>query len=83
LKREIKELKNDSISAYLRELTNDNNTDYSLWKATKKLTDLLCRLPQSGKQVESGPETMNNKLNNFLNTWNIYSNHRQVRKKKK
>ena len=36
LKREIKELNNDSISAYLRELTNDNNTDYSLWKATKK-----------------------------------------------
>jgi hypothetical protein len=37
LKRKIKELKNDSISAYLRELTNDNNTDYSLWKATKKM----------------------------------------------
>jgi len=36
LKREIKELKNDSVSSYLRELTNDNNTDYSLWKATKK-----------------------------------------------
>jgi predicted house-cleaning noncanonical NTP pyrophosphatase (MazG superfamily) len=36
LKREIKELKNDSISAFLSELTNDSNTDYSLWKATKK-----------------------------------------------
>ena len=35
LKREIKELNNDPISAYLRELTNDNNTDYSLWKTTK------------------------------------------------
>jgi len=46
LKREIKELNNDSISAYLRELTNDNNTDYSLWKKTKKLnTDQLCRFP--------------------------------------
>ena len=33
LKREIEELNNDSISAYLRELTNDNNTDYYLWKA--------------------------------------------------
>jgi hypothetical protein len=30
LKREIKELKNDSISCYPRELINDNNTDYSL-----------------------------------------------------
>jgi len=36
LKREIKELKNESFSAYLSELTNDNNTVYSLWKATKK-----------------------------------------------
>jgi hypothetical protein len=35
LKIEIKELNNDSINAYLRELTIDNNTDYSLWKATK------------------------------------------------
>jgi len=37
LKREIKELKTDTISAYLREMTNDSNTDYSLWKATKKI----------------------------------------------
>ena len=48
LKREIKELKNDTISGYLRELTNDNSTDYSLWKATKKhLVGLSCRSPQS------------------------------------
>ena len=37
LRREIKELTNDSISTYLTELTNDNNTDYSVWKATKKI----------------------------------------------
>jgi hypothetical protein len=45
LKREIKELKNVSISAYLRELTNDNKTDYSLWKATKNLIGLSCKSP--------------------------------------
>jgi hypothetical protein len=53
----------------------------SLWKITKKekLKDLFCRFLQSGKQMESGPETMNKKLN----TWNIYSNHMGVRKEKK
>jgi hypothetical protein len=38
-------LKNDSISAYLRELSNDNNTDYSLWKATKKLNRPVTQIP--------------------------------------
>ena len=37
LRRGIKELKKDSISAYLSELTNDNNSDYSLWKANKNI----------------------------------------------
>jgi hypothetical protein len=69
LKREIKEIKKDAISAYLSKLTNDNNTDYSVWKATKKkLKDLLCIFPQSGKQMESGPETVNKKRNDLLNT---------------
>jgi len=45
LKREIKELTNDSISTYLRELTNDNNTDYSLWKATKKINRPDMQIP--------------------------------------
>jgi hypothetical protein len=49
----------------------------------KKLKDLSCRFPQTGKEMESGPETMNKKLNDLLNTWNIYSNHMGVRKKKK
>ena len=52
LKREIKELKNDSISAYLSEMNNYNNTDYSLWKVTKKLKDQSCRFPQLGKKME-------------------------------
>lgn len=37
LKREIQRIRNESIGDYLRELTNDNKTDYSLWKATKRL----------------------------------------------
>jgi hypothetical protein len=37
LKREIQEVKNESINSYLRGLTNEKETDYSLWKATKRL----------------------------------------------
>jgi len=59
LKREINEIKNDSISAYLNELTNDNNTDYSLWKATKKIKGPVIQISQSRKQVESGPKILN------------------------
>jgi ribosomal protein S3AE len=32
LKEEIKQLKNDTISEFLRELTNDSSTEFSLWK---------------------------------------------------
>lgn len=37
LTREIQKLKNESVNFYLSKLTNDSNTDYSLWKATKTL----------------------------------------------
>jgi len=57
--------------------------DYSLWKATKKLTGLLCRFPKSGKQMANGPGTMNKKLNDLLNTWSIHSKYRGNRKKTK
>jgi hypothetical protein len=49
LKREIKELTNDSTSTYLRELT-DNNTDYSLWKATKKINRPVMQIPPTRKR---------------------------------
>lgn len=37
LRREIIEIKNESINKYLSELTDGKETDYSLWKVTKKL----------------------------------------------
>lgn len=45
LKREIQKLKNESINAYLRNLTNDRTSDYSLWKATKNLKRPLMQIP--------------------------------------
>lgn len=35
LKREIIEIKNELINSYPRELTDDKETNYSLWKVTK------------------------------------------------
>ena len=83
LQREIKELSNDSVSFYLREITNDNNTDYSLWKATKNFIDRLCRFPQSGKQMGRGLGTMDKIHNDLLNIWNIYCDCKRDRKKQK
>jgi hypothetical protein len=37
LKEEIKQLKNDTMSEFLRELTNESSTEYSLWKINKNL----------------------------------------------
>ena len=40
LKKTIQKIKEESISVYLSELTDDKNTDYSLWKATRSLNDI-------------------------------------------
>lgn len=45
LKREIQEIKNESINKYLRELTDDQNSDYSLWKAAKRLNRPIKSIP--------------------------------------
>ena len=83
LKREIKELKNDTISAYLRELTNDNSTDYSLWKAIKNLSRPIMQIPPIRKTDGDGPETMNKKPNDLQNTKNKYSSCTEIREKNK
>ena len=36
LKKEIQKFKNESMENYLSELTDEKNTEYSLWKATKR-----------------------------------------------
>jgi hypothetical protein len=37
LKREIKEVKNESMNSCLRKLTNEKETDCSLWKVMKRM----------------------------------------------
>lgn len=45
LRREIQEIKNESINFYLKNLSNDKDTDYSLWKATKKIKRPITQMP--------------------------------------
>jgi hypothetical protein len=50
LRRTILDIKQQSIEAYLQELTDDASTDYSLWKATKRLKRLTMNIPPLRKQ---------------------------------
>ena len=45
LRREIERLKDESIESYLRNLTADKDTNYSLWKATKKIKRPILQIP--------------------------------------
>jgi hypothetical protein len=45
LRRTIQEIKQQSIAAYLQDLTDEASTDYSLWKATKRLKRPVMSIP--------------------------------------
>ncbi|CAG9828874.1 unnamed protein product [Diabrotica balteata] len=45
LKREIQNTKNSTINYFLSNITADQNTDYSLWKATKRLKRPIIHSP--------------------------------------
>ena len=45
LKREIQKLKEESMSAYLSKLSACEETNYSLWKATKKMKNAITAIP--------------------------------------
>jgi hypothetical protein len=45
LKYEIAQLKNESMSNFLENLTNDSSTEYSLWKTTKNLKRPIMHTP--------------------------------------
>lgn len=45
LRRTIKKFNDESINLHLTELSNDRNTEYSLWKATKSLKRPTTQIP--------------------------------------
>jgi hypothetical protein len=50
MKREIQEVKNESMNSYLRNLTNEKETDFSLWKATKRMRRPTVHIPPITKE---------------------------------
>jgi hypothetical protein len=67
LKREIWKIKNESISTYLSELSNESSTDYSLWKATKKLKRPIMQNPPIRNEDASWARSNIQKANRFAN----------------
>jgi hypothetical protein len=59
LRRAILQIKQLSTEAYLQDLTDDASTDYSLWKATKRLKRPTMNIPTVRKQDHTW--TRNNK----------------------
>jgi hypothetical protein len=59
LTREIQTIKNESINTFLRELSADKETEYSLWRATKRLKRPIIHTPPIKK--ENGTLAKDNK----------------------
>ena len=59
LKREIQKFKDDSINTYVRNLSATKDTDYSMWKATKKISKQITSIPPL--RTENGSWAKSNK----------------------
>jgi hypothetical protein len=76
LKQEIRKIKNESFTRFLSDLSEDEEMDYSLWKASKylkrpqKITD-----HQSVKMMVHGQEIIYKKQNCLWNIWLIPFSH--------
>jgi hypothetical protein len=65
LRRTILETKQRSIEAYLREISDDSSTEYSLWKATKRLKRPTINIPPVRKQDRAWARNNKEKAENF------------------
>jgi hypothetical protein len=80
LKREIQKIKSESINSYLRELSYEKDTEYSLWKAMKRIKRPKMQNPPlrqaDGTWARSNQEKANlfaNHLENTFQPYDIYS----------
>lgn len=65
LKREIRKIKDESMNTYLRNLKNDSSTDYSLWRATKKLKRPIIQDPPIKRPDGNWARSSNQKADIF------------------
>jgi hypothetical protein len=74
LRRTILQIKQQSIDAYLQELTDDASTDCSLWKATKRLKRPTMDIPPVRKQDHTWARSNKKKRKPLLIIWKEPSN---------
>ena len=67
LKSKIQKVKETSINRYLRNLTSDGRTDYSLWKATRKLKRPTAHTPPLRKPDGNWARDNKQKADAFAN----------------
>lgn len=67
LNREIRKIKEESINTYLKELTAGSETEYSLWKATKRLKRPIIQAPPIRKEDGSWARDNKQKAEIFAN----------------
>lgn len=65
LKKLLLKARNESIQDYLKELTPTEATDYSLWKATRKLKHPQLQIPPIRKQDNTWARTDQQKVTTF------------------
>ena len=75
LRRTILAIKQQSIAAYLQDLTDDASTDYSLWKATKRLKRPVRSIPPLRKLDRTWAKDDKEKRMYLQPTSNALSNH--------
>jgi hypothetical protein len=66
LRRTILDIKQQSIEAYLQDLTDDASTDYSLWKATKRIKRPIMNIPPLRKQDRTWTKDNKEKVEVFV-----------------
>lgn len=65
LRKSVREFNNESLKTYLTSLTNDASTEYSLWKATKKMNRPIAHIPPVKTREGNWAKSSREKANTF------------------
>ena len=76
IKNKIKEHNNTEFGKFIGTLSTHENSNYSLWKATKKIKKPIIPVPAIRKQITRGQEATKNKLKNSPTTSETHLHHK-------
>jgi hypothetical protein len=71
LKDKIKRIKEETFQTRLHSSTATADTDYSLWRATKRLKQPTQRIPPIRRRTRPGPEVIKKKRTLLQDTYGI------------